>query len=152
MIPTPSLELCFTLVVELGEPIEIGQGRAGQRRIIPIIGGSATGKITGRVLNLGADWQTVYGDGAAHLDTRYGVETIEGAVIEVVNVGARHGPPDVIAKLVAGQDVNPSEYYMRTAARLETGHEGYAWVNHTLFLCAGIRHASSVEIAFYEVL
>ena len=152
MIPTPSLELCFTLVVELGEPIELGQGRAGQRRIIPIIGGSATGKITGRVLNLGADWQTVYGDGAAHLDTRYGVETIEGAVIEVVNVGARHGPPDVIAKLVAGQDVNPSEYYMRTAARLETGHEGYAWVNHTLFLCAGIRHASSVEIAFYEVL
>lgn len=152
MIPTPSLELCFTLVVELGEPIEIGQGRAGQRRIIPIIGGSATGKITGRVLNLGADWQTVYGDGAAHLDTRYGVETIEGAVIEVANVGARHGPPDVIAKLAAGQDVNPSEYYMRTAARLETGHEGYAWVNHTLFLCAGIRHASSVEIAFYEVL
>jgi len=152
MIPTPSLELCFTLVVELGEPIELGQGRAGQRRIIPIIGGSATGKITGRVLNLGADWQTVYGDGAAHLDTRYGVETIEGAVIEVVNVGARHGPPDVIAKLAAGQDVNPSEYYMRTAARLETGHEGYAWVNHTLFLCAGIRHASSVEIAFYEVL
>lgn len=152
MIPTPSLELCFTLVVELGEPIELGQGRAGQRRIIPIIGGSATGKITGRVLNLGADWQTVYGDGAAHLDTRYGVETIEGAVIEVANVGARHGPPDVIAKLAAGQDVNPSEYYMRTAARLETGHEGYAWVNHTLFLCAGIRHASSVEIAFYEVL
>ena len=152
MIPTPSLELCFTLVVELGEPIEIGQGRAGQRRIIPIIGGSATGKITGRVLNLGADWQTVYGDGAAHLDTRYGVETIEGAVIEVVNVGARHGPPDVIAKLVAGQDVNPSEYYMRTAARLETGHERYAWVNHTLFLCTGVRHASSVEIAFYEVL
>lgn len=151
MIPVPSLVHSFTLVVELGDPIELGQGRAGQRRIIPIIGGTATGRISGKVLNLGADWQTIYGDGAAHLDTRYALETDDGAVIEVVNIGARHGPPDVMARLADGEDVDPKSYYMRTAARLETGHEDYAWVNHTLFVCAGIRRLSSVEIAYYEV-
>jgi len=139
-------------LVELGEPLELGQGRAGKRRIIPIIGGTATGRIKGKVLNLGADWQTIYADGAAHLDTRYGVETQDDAIIEVINVGARHGPPDVIARLAEGQDVDPNTYYMRTAARLETGDERYSWVNHMIFVCAGIRRASSVEIAYYEVV
>ena len=139
-------------MVELDAPIELGTGRAGERRIIPIIGGQALGPdITGTVLNVGADWQTIHADGAAHLDTRYALRTHDGAVIEVVNVGTRHGPPEVIAALAAGQDVSPSSYYMRTSARLETGDARYAWVNHTLFVCAGIRRASSVEITFYKV-
>lgn len=152
-IPLPSLSHAFTLRVELSAPLEMGQGRAGTRRIIPIIGGAALGpEITGKVLNLGADWQTIFADGAAHLDTRYAVETDDGALIEIVNVGTRHGPPDVLAKLAAGEDVDPASYYMRTAARLETGDARYAWVNHTLFVCAGIRRASAVEIAYYKVL
>lgn len=151
-IPTPNLRHSFTLEVELGTPLELGAGRAGQRRIIPIVGGRALGPdITGEVLDLGADWQTIHADGAAHLDTRYAVRTADGAVIEVVNVGTRHGPPEVMADLAAGQDVDPARYYMRTAARLETGDERYAWVNHMLFVCAGIRRASAVEIAYYAV-
>ncbi|MEL7114587.1 MAG: DUF3237 domain-containing protein [Pseudomonadota bacterium] len=152
MILEPALAHSFTLTVELGAPIELGQGRAGTRRIIPITGGIARGDITGRVMNLGADWQTIFADGAAHLDTRYAIETDEAAVIEVVNIGTRHGPPEVIARLAAGEDVNPESYYMRTAARLETGHPDFAWVNHTLFICAGVRRAAAVEIAYYKVL
>lgn len=151
-IPTPTLRHAFTLRVDLGAPIELGQGRAGQRRIIPIIGGTALGPdITGEVLNVGADWQTIHADGAAHLDTRYAIKTEDGAVIEVVNIGTRHGPSEVMAKLAAGEDVDPSKYYMRTAARLETGAPEYAWVNHMLFVCAGVRRASSVEIDYYAV-
>ncbi len=151
-IPVPGLRHAFTLEVHLGEPMEMGQGRAGRRRIIPIIGGKALGPdITGEVLNLGADWQTIFADGAAHLDTRYGLRSHDGAIIDIVNVGTRHGPPEVIARLAAGEDVDPSLYYMRTAARLETGDPRYAWVNHTLFVCAGIRRASAVEIAYYAV-
>lgn len=152
MIPVPALSHSFTLRVELGQPMEMGMGRAGARRIIPIIGGKALGPdVTGDVLNLGADWQTVYTDGAAHLDTRYAVQTDDGALIEIVNVGSRHGPPEVIARLAAGEDVDPASYYMRTAARLETGDQRYAWVNHMLFVCAGVRRASAVEIAYYRV-
>ncbi len=152
MIPVPALSHSFTLRVDLGQPMEMGMGRAGTRRIIPIIGGKALGpEITGDVLNLGADWQTIYADGATHLDTRYAVQTDDGALIEIVNVGSRHGPPDVIARLAAGEDVDPASYYMRTAARLETGDERYGWVNHMLFVCAGVRRASAVEIAYYKV-
>ena len=67
----PSLEFLCRLDVHLGPIKEMGQGRAGQRRIIPIIGGTVSGKITGKILNLGADWQTVFEDGGAELDTRY---------------------------------------------------------------------------------
>jgi len=151
MIPTPALNHCFTLDITLGEPILLGAGRAGHRRIIPITGGIASGAVTGKVLDLGADWQTIYADGAAHLDTRYAVETTDGAVIEIVNIGIRHGSADVIARLAAGEDVDPRDYYMRTAARLETGHDAYAWVNHRLFVCAGYRRPQGVEIAYYEV-
>ncbi|MFK7856518.1 MAG: DUF3237 domain-containing protein [Granulosicoccus sp.] len=152
MIPTPALRHSFTLTVKLSKPIELGQGRAGQRRIIPIVGGEAHGPdIQGEVLNLGADWQTIYSDGAAHLDTRYALRTHDDVVIEVVNIGTRHGPPNVIADLAAGKDVDPNRYYMRTAARLETGDERYSWVNHMLFVCAGIRRESAVEINYYAV-
>lgn len=152
MIPAPALSHSFTLRVELGKPMDLGMGRAGKRRIIPIIGGKALGPdVTGDILNLGADWQTIYADGAAHLDTRYAVQTDDSALIEVVNVGTRHGPPDVIARLAAGQDVDPASYYMRTAARLETGDNRYAWVNHMLFVCSGVRRASAVDIAYFKV-
>jgi len=151
-IPTPTLRHSFSLRVDLGKPLELGEGRAGERRIIPIIGGKALGPdIEGEVLNLGADWQTIYADGAAHLDTRYAVRTGDGVVIEIINIGSRHGPKDVIDALAKGEDVHPQRYYMRTTARLETGDERYAWVNHILFVCAGIRRASSVEIAYYAV-
>ena len=152
MIPVPVLCHSFTLRVELAAPLDLGRGRAGHRRIIPIIGGQAMGPdIVGEVLNLGADWQTTFADGASHLDTRYALRTQDGAIIEVVNVGARHGPPEVMARLAAGEDVDPTTYYMRTAARLETGDERYAWVNHTMFICSGLRQASAVEIAYYKV-
>lgn len=151
-IPEPSLRHSFTLRVDLGPPMEMGVGRAGQRRIKLIIGGAALGPdIQGEVLNLGADWQTIFADKAVHLDTRYALRTDDGAVIEVVNVGTRHGPPDVMARLARGEDVDPSRYAMRTVARLETGDDRYAWVNHTLFVCAGIRRASAVDISFYAV-
>jgi hypothetical protein len=49
------------------------------------------------------------------------MEMDDGAVIEIRNYGLRHGPAEVIAKLAAGEDVVPDQYYMRTHARLETG-------------------------------
>ena len=151
-IPTPTLRHSFTLQVELGKPIALGRGRAGIRRIIPIVGGKALGPdIKGEILNLGADWQTVYSDGAAFLDTRYAVKTHDGVVIEIVNIGSRHGPAEVMQRLASGEDVDPAEYYMRTTGRLETGDERYAWVNHMIFVCAGIRRAAAVEIAYYAV-
>ncbi len=40
-------------------------------------------------------------DGLAELDTRYAMETDDGALIEIVNYGYRHGPAAVIERLAA---------------------------------------------------
>lgn len=151
--PTPPpLEFFCRLEVELDQIQEMGQGRAGKRRIIPIIGGRVTGPhVTGRILNLGADWQTTFADGMAELDTRYAFETEDGALIEIVNYGYRHGPAAVIKAVAAGEDVDPASYYMRTHARLETGDARYAWVNKMLFVGSGRRDAARVVMDLFSM-
>ncbi len=152
MLAPPTLRHFCDLMVELDPAREMGRGRAGQRRIIPIIGGTVEGpEISGRILNLGADWQTVFNDGVAELDTRYAVETDDGALIEIINYGFRHGPADVIRKLTAGEDCPPESYYMRTCARLESGDPDYAWVNRMIFVGTGARQKAMVQMALYAV-
>jgi hypothetical protein len=152
-LPSPQLELICRVHVTLDPIRELGQGRAGQRRIIPIVGGRVEGpKLSGRLLDVGADWQTVFADGLAELDTRYAMETDDGAVIEIVNYGFRHGPAEVIAAVGRGEDVDPASYYMRTQARLETGDARYDWVNRMLFVGVGARQSAAVRLDLYAVL
>ena len=134
MLPEPGLRHAADFDIDLNPLREMGDRRGGKRRIIPIVGGRVTGPtFTGKILNFGADWQTIFGSGLAELDTRYAFETDDGAVIEIINFSYRHSPPEVLDRVTAGEDVDPGSYYMRTHARLETGHAGYQWVNCTLF-------------------
>jgi len=87
----------------------------------------------------------------AELDIRYAFETDDCALIEIVNYGFRHGPEEVIRRLAAGEDVPPETYYMRTHARLETGHPDYAWVNRMLFVGTGARFESAVRVSLFAV-
>ncbi len=80
-----------------------------------------TGRINGTIRNLGADWQTIAHDGVADLDARYVFETAEGALVEIINQGFRHGPPEVMKQLASGAPTPPDSYYMRSTARLEAG-------------------------------
>lgn len=151
-LPTPALAHVCTLMVELADIRPMGAGRSGQRRIIPIIGGSVTGsELSGRILNVGADWQTIFANGMAELDTRYAMETHDGAIIEIINYGYRHGPTEVIEAVARGDEVDPKSYYMRTHARLETGDPRYDWVNKTLFVGTGARNKNSVQVDLYAV-
>jgi hypothetical protein len=152
MLPLELRHLCdFT--VELSAPIELGKGPRGVRRIIPIIGGTVTGeRLSGEILNLGADWQTVFADGSAELDTRYSMRTHDGAIIDIRNFGYRHGPADVLQALARGEDVAPDRYYMRTQPRFETGDPRYAWLNRTIFVGTGAREKARVLITVHEVL
>lgn len=152
MLPTPSLRHVADFDINLSPIEEMGDGRGGKRRIIPIIGGRVSGPaFSGEILNIGADWQTIFNSGLAELDTRYAFRTDDGAVIEIINFGYRRGPAEVMKRIAAGEDVDPSEYYMRTHARLETGHPDYQWVNDTLFLGVGGRLKFSVRIALYAI-
>ena len=151
-LPDPALTHVCDLHVALAPIRDMGSGRAGTRRIIPIVGGKVTGpRLQGQILNLGADWQTIFSDGMAELDTRYAIETEDGATIEIRNYGYRHGPKPVLEAIARGETVAADQYYMRTHARLETGDARYSWVNRTLFLGVGAREQSTVRIRLYAI-
>lgn len=135
------------------EPVrDLGDTPVGRRRIIGITGGSFAGpRLQGRVLPGGADWQVIRSDGSAHLDARYTLETTDGALIYVNNLGVRHGPKEVVERLARGEDVDVALYYMRTTPWFETSAPAYAWLNRTVCLGTGARRAQSVELEFYEV-
>ena len=151
-LPAPTLTHVCDLYVDLDPIREMGAGRAGQRRIIPIVGGHVSGpRLNGRILNLGADWQTIWNNGVTELDTRYGIETDDGATIEILNYGYRHGPQAVLEAIARGEEVDPDRYYMRTHARLETGDERYDWVNRTLFVGRGARLQQQVVMSLFAL-
>lgn len=138
--------------ITLARPLELGDTPLGRRRIVPITGGRFSGeRLAGRVLPGGADWQLIRADGVADLDARYTLETPDGALIYVSNTGYRHGPAEVLEKLAAGEDVEPSLYYMRTTPRFETGDARYAWLNRIVCVATGARRPSAVELEVFEI-
>ena len=99
----------------------MGSGPYGLRRIVAITGGTFEGpRIKGSILPGGADWQMIQADGFSALDTRYTLQTDKGQIVYVQNAGVRHAAPDVMAKLLAGQPVDPATVYFRTVPKFET--------------------------------
>jgi hypothetical protein len=138
--------------IALAPAQELGPAPLGRRRIIPITGGRFRGeRLSGRVLPGGADWQIVRGDGVAQLEARYTLETEDGALISVHNVGLRHGPPELLAKIAAGEPVDAALYYMRTTPSFETGAAKYLWLNRLVCVATGARLKDAVELDVYEV-
>lgn len=148
----PGLKLLYTSRIDIAAPLDAGKGPHGHRRIINILGGAFSGpRLSGRVLPGGADWQVVRSDGIVEVSARYTLETGDGALIYITNWGLRHGPPEVIARLAAGEPVDAGEYYFRTTPVFETGAANYAWLNGIIAVAAGERRANAVIITAYEV-
>ncbi|WP_143443432.1 DUF3237 family protein, partial [Klebsiella pneumoniae] len=96
-------------------------------------------KIKGTVLRGGADWQTVREDGTADLVARYSLKTDDGLIIFVENTGIRTAPRAVLDRLARGEEVPPSEYYMRTGARMEVeAGSKYDWLNKSVIISTGM--------------
>ena len=149
----PRLELAFEATVDVGTPEEVGAVPGGTRRLVPINGGTFSGpQLKGTILPGGADHQLLQPDGFTHLEARYVLQTDDGKKIYVTNRGIRYGAPAVLARLNAGERVDPSLIYFRTAAELETAAPELQWINHTLFIGVGERYPNRVVVRFYRVL
>jgi hypothetical protein len=148
-----SREPIFSIRCELANILDLGPAPFGHRRVVNILGGPVTGaRLSGRVLPGGADWQIVAADGSIDLHARYTIESDAGALVQVDSKGIRHGPPDVLARLAKGEDVDPSLYYFRTVMRFETAHPAMDWLNRILGLARGTREKNAVRLDVYEVL
>jgi len=147
------MAFAFKAEITLDKPMELGNTQHGNRRIIPITGGSFEGpEIKGTIVRGGADWQIVRADGVAELEAKYTLRTNDDALINVLNRGYRHGPPEVLKRLAKGEPVNPKEYYFRCTPVFETSAEKYNWLNRYIFVGTGERKADRVILDFYKLL
>ncbi|MBT7956415.1 MAG: DUF3237 domain-containing protein [Rhodospirillaceae bacterium] len=146
------LEHAFDASITLAPVKDLGDTPVGHRRIIDITGGTVSGpKLQGKILPGGADWQYIRGDNVTYLDARYTIETADGALIYVSNQGYRHGPPEIIEKLIKGEPVEDSSYYFRCTPWFETSAPQYDWLNRTIFVGTGGRDPDAVRLSVFEV-
>ena len=151
--PAPELEFAFEVRAEVADPTVVGQVPNGLRRIIDILGGTVEGpRIKGRVVPGGADWQIIREDGFTEVDARYTLETEDGALIYVSNLGIRHAPPDVIRRLNAGETVDQSQIYFRAVPKFETAAPELEWLMRSIFVATGERYPNGVIIRFWRLL
>jgi hypothetical protein len=142
----------FKVRAELADILQFGKTPYGERRVINILGGRVEGgRLSGTILPGGADWQLIRADGAAHIEARYTIRADGGGDILVASEGLRHGPPEVLAALMRGDNVDPALYYFRTVMRFETGEKRLDWLNRILALARGAREKNAVLLDVYEV-
>jgi hypothetical protein len=153
----PELEFVFELKAEVDAPIQVGVTAGRERRIVPIGGGTFEGPgvdgrgIRGKLLPGGADYQVIHADGFTEIEARYVLETDQGELIYVSNRGMRHAPPEVIAKLNAGEAVDQSQIYFRVTPVFETASPRLQWLTRAVFVCTGERYPDGVKIRYYRL-
>ena len=151
--------VALTLVLDVraivGPPVELGPVPGGRRRLVPITGGTFEGRnglqIRGRIVPGGADTQLLRDDGVTEADARYTLETDDGARVEVRNRGLRHAAPEVMARLLAGERVDPALVYFRTAPTFDTSAEGLQMLTRSIFVGTGERYPTEVVLQFFRV-
>lgn len=118
----------ITEAVTLSPSQSVGASKRGNRNIIPITGGELSGRITGKVLFGGADYQNLAAP--ATIDARYLWETSDGEIIIVRNGGS-------FGSLVPTFEVRTDS--------------PYAWLNNGLYLSSnpGMK-PGGVGLTFYE--
>jgi hypothetical protein len=118
----------ITETVTLSPSQAVGESKRGRRNVIPITGGELTGRLTGKVLPGGADYQSL--SPPATIDARYLWQTADGEIIIVRNGGA------------FGSLVPTFE------ARVDSP---FAWLNTGMFLSSNPEmRPGGVGLTFYE--
>ena len=145
-------EFLFDLSADVGELVSLGPCPLGERRVVFIDGGSFDGPAMRGTIIGGADWQILRSDGALELEARYAIRDERGAVVQVLSQGYRHGPPEVMARLARGEEVDPASYFFRTAMRFETGAGELAWLNRTIAVATATRKARRVDMRAWRLL
>ena len=147
------LKPLFTLTAAVEPPQEALGGPYGDRRFMPVSGGHFVGeRLAGKLLAGGADCQLIRPDGVAELDVRVMFETDDGVQFLMKGLGLRHGPPEVMARIIRGEIVNPSEYYFRESMIFEAPQGKYDWLNKLIAVGRGQRRPEGVVIDVFEVI
>ena len=144
----------FDLTQQVPSVLDLGDTPLGRRRIATVTGGEVRGeRLRGTVVGAPAgDWLLQRHDGATVLDVRLLLRTDDGEHIYMSYRGVRHGPPEVMARLAAGESVDPGSYYFRMAPVFETAAKKYDWMNRIVAVGTGRREPTGPVYSVHEVL
>lgn len=150
--PPPALVPMCQVRCEVEKLVTLGAGPYGERRYIPLKGGTVHGpELNGRLVDGGVDWQINRGDGVLDISAHYVIQADDGALIEVTSVGMRHAEPPVMARLARGELVDPKEYFFRTLIRFQTGAAAWVHLNKVMAIASGRREARLVVLDYYRL-
>jgi Protein of unknown function (DUF3237) len=127
----PGTQFLLEARVTIAPVIDIGETSHGQRRIVPITGGSFHGPaFSGTILEEGEDIQLLRLDGVVEIAARYTLRTRDGVLVSVVNRGLI-----VPGAKPAVASTTPLPAYVRTIPSLEAPRNGrYEWLNRALYV------------------
>lgn len=151
--PPPALLPMMQIHCELGALVSLGgPAKHGERRYVPLGGGTVRGpELNGSLVEGGVDWQVNRADGVLEIAAHYVIRADDGALIEVQSDGMRHGPPEVLARLAAGEAVPPAQYFFRTLMRFTTGAPPWLHLNKVMAIAVGQRQARAVLLDVYRL-
>ncbi|HWU03609.1 MAG TPA: DUF3237 domain-containing protein [Novosphingobium sp.] len=144
----PRLELALEIIAEIADTIDMGTGPLGERRIVPITGGSFAGAgllgqgLRGVVMPGGADRQLIRSDGVKQLSALYELRAQDGAVITVLN--------KVLVESLPG-----GGRYAFSTPEITAPKGPHDWLNHAVFVgtLTSLRPArQAVKLRFYRVV
>lgn len=144
----------FEIRLDVPHVMDIGDTPLGRRRIATVTGGEFQGeRLRGTVVGAPAgDWLLQRNDGVTLLDVRLLLRTDDGEHIYMTYRGVRHGPAEVMARLAAGERVDPATYYFRIVPVFETSAKKYDWMNKIVAIGVGRREPTGPTYAIEEIL
>lgn len=148
----PGLQFACEIRAEVEPPMTAGPGINGERRHIVITGGTLRGPlINGSILPGGSDWLWQRPDGTAEIHAHYTVRLDDGTPVYLRNLGLRHAEPAVLARLRAGEAVDPADYNFRTAPVFDAPDGPHAWLRNRTFVGSARPGPGQVRILVYLV-
>lgn len=139
VVMTLDAELIVKLHVQCEQTMEVKNDGSGYLRVIPIVGGTFEGKISGVIVPGGADWNTTRENGIAHVFAKYLIKTDDGEFIAIENEGKIKFEEKSIIK---------------TSPRFQADTSGkYAWLNSGVYVASleGGKQEGQVEITVYKL-
>ena len=146
------LDYLFTITLFAPKLNIVGDTPLGKRILINVDGGHFDGpKIKGTIKSPAGDWLLVRADNSVQLDVRLSMLTDDETLVYMSYQGLRTAKQSVLDRLAAGDDVDPSEYYMRIVSKFETEAGRYGWLNNILAIGTGQRLPDKVIYDIHQI-
>ena len=152
-MPELNSEFLFNIKVGVSKLHDIGRTPIGLRHIDMLGAGSFEGpRLRGKVLSGGMDQKIFRPDGAMNPNVRLVLQTDDDAMIYMYYTGIRYGTPEVMQRIADGEEVDPSEYYLRNTPYFETASETYDWLNRIVAVGVGRRMPGHAAYDVFQIL